>query len=240
MHQIRTVLRAPAGEAPEGGSGASAQPAPSTVQTTPTPAPAVTPAQPAVSKIDPSDPELRKLIAAATKKAGEEAAAAERAKIEEEQRLAKLDVESRAKAEKKKAEDEATAARAEAEKHKAEAAFARGLLSAGLVPQTELAESMALAAVRELVGQGIVWADAVARVGKEHAYLFKGPAPAAPAATVTQPAAAPGTVLAARTRTTGGVEQPAGTAAIVEEDAYRMSPEQWQQVQRDIAAGRRP
>ena len=233
MFGHRTILRAPADGAPEGTGGQAPAPTQSALPLADTPAPPA-PAEPAKPKIDPADPELRKLIAAAVKKAAEESAAAERAKIEEEKKLAQLDAESRAKAEKKKAEDEAAAARAEAEQHKTSAEFARGLLRSGLVPQTDLAESMALAAPKELVSQGAPWAEAVTRVGKEHGYLFKSSAAPAPAAT-------PKTVQDARTLSTGGSSQPGngGNAATVS-NAFDMTPEQWAKAQADIRAGKKP
>jgi hypothetical protein len=183
--------------------------------------------EPPKARLDPSDPELRKLVAAAVRDAAAKAREEERAKLEEEAKLAKLDAESRAKAEAKKSADEATAAKLEADKAKAEAAFTRSLLSTGLVPQTELAESMARAAAQELVATGVPWSDAMAKIGKEHAYLFKPTSAAAPS-TAAAPAQAPVDVNAARTRTTGGAQSPASTSTTTAPvDAMTMTREQW-------------
>lgn len=228
MYGSRSLLRAPAGEAPEG--GASAQPATSAPVATSAPAAQPqAPTQPA-PKIDPADPELRKLIAAAAKDAAEKARVEERAKVEEEKRLAQLGVEERAKAEAKKAEETAAAAKAEAERAKAEAQFARALLTAGYVPQTELAESMAQAAAAELVKQGMPWPEAIRRVGTDHAYLFRSQS-SSPSQT-----AAPAAVHAARTLNAGGATpQPAADATAPPEDAWSMTPEQWAAAQRRLA-----
>ena len=240
MFIARSILRAPTDGAPEG-NGAAPAPSQSALPLDgQQPAPPAAPAEPAKPKIDPSDPELRKLVQAAAKKAVEEAAAAERAKIEEEKKLAQLDAESRAKAEKKKAEDEAASAKAEAEKAKAEAAFTRSLLAADLAPQTELAESMALAAAKELVAQGVPWADAVTRVGKEHAYLFKSraAAPAAAAPSGDSQPASPSAVHAARNLTVGGSAAPSNAGgAQVPTDAFAMNREQWEKELARIKAG---
>lgn len=185
---------------------------------------------PAAPRIDPADPELRKLIAAAAKDAAEKARVEERAKVEEEKRLAQLGVEERAKAEAKKAEETASAAKAEAERAKAEAQFARALLAAGIVPQTELAESMAQAAAAELVKQGMPWPEAIKKVGTDHAYLFRTQAPS------PQAPAAPATVHAARTLNAGGAApQPTADQSAVPEDAWSMTPEQWAAAQRRVA-----
>lgn len=247
MFRFRTVLRAPTDGTPEGGGAAAPAPTQTPTQSAlPLTEQPPAPAEPAKSKIDPADPELLKLVREASKKAAEEARTAERAKIEEEARLAKLDAENRAKEEKRKAEGDAATAKAEAEKAKVEAAFTRGLLVANLVPQTELAESMALAAAQELVKQGVPWADAVKRVGTEHAYLFRQTAaPAQPAAAApggaapAQPASSPSTVQAARTLTTGTSQPTSGGAAPVVVNAFDMSPEQWAKAQLEIRQGRR-
>ena len=150
MHRFRTMLRSPAGEAPEGSGTAPATAAGQTALPL-QPAESAAPPQaapPAPPPIDPSHPELRKLIAAAAKDAATKAAADERAKIEEEARLAKLDAESRAKAEAKKAEDAAAAAKAEAEQHKTAAEFARELAQLVITAMPENAEYLYSMCVR--------------------------------------------------------------------------------------------
>jgi hypothetical protein len=237
MQRFRTMmLRAPAGDAPEGGAPASGQtpaapPAAPPAAAAPAGAPAAPPAtaQPAADPL--ADPrvqaELKRVRDEAAKKARDEAKAA----ADEEKRLEKLAVEDRAKEEARKANEAKTAAEKLAADRASEAAMLRAMNAKGMSPQDEDAEQMIAAAAKRLVDAGSTWDAALASVAQSKAYLFKQPVAPVPAAPVAgQPApASPAAVHDARTLNAGGVQQPTnGGAAPVVEDANKMTHEQWQ------------
>lgn len=150
-----------------------------------------------------------------------------KADLAEAARLEKLSVEERARTEAAAAKAEAAAAKGAATKATNEASFLRSLLGAGLQPQDEMCEQMALQGARLLAGEGQpITIDILKRLAAEKHYLFKPPdsAPAAPVGGTANPAE----LQAARTLNTGAPAQPAsGGAAAAVVDARDMSRATW-------------
>lgn len=124
--------------------------------------------------------EMAKQSKAAADAAAASTEARVKAQLAEEQRLAQLGVEERAKAEAAAAKGAATKAANDAAAAKAELAFSRQLQRAKLVPASEIAESMARTVAQGYAGEGQeITEEHIAKVKAEHAYLFAGAVAAA-------------------------------------------------------------
>lgn len=217
-NRYRSILRAPEGDAPAGGTTSAPSGA----------APAATAPPPAANPLD--DPAVKAAIKAAEKSA-REAAKAEAAKAaEDEKRLAQLDAEARAKAEKAAAEKERDAAREEAKAARLELEVARSMAALELKPQDDEAAALATGLAQKLVDAGTSWADAFSEVAKTRGYLFaktgsqSQPAPTQQQTTRT-PGSTPAQVAAARTATTGPTAPPTDQQQPRVADAYALDDE---------------
>jgi len=168
-------------------------------------------------------------MAETDKRARQEAEKKIREEIAETARLEKLTVEERARQEATIAKGAATKAENLAAEHKAENAFLRSLLGAGLQPHDDDCMAMAWLNAKRMVGEGQpVTAETLSQLRAQKPHLFKSgaaaPAPDPAPAHVRNPAE----VLAARNLTTEPAAPgaaPSGPAA--PEDAFSMNDEQW-------------
>lgn len=135
--------------------------------------------------------EMAKQSKVAADSASAAAEARVKAQLAEEQRLAQLGVEERAKAEAAAAKGLATKAANEAKAARDELTFSRQLQRAKLVPASEIAESMARTVAQEYAGEGQeITEEHIAKVKAEHSYLFASTTTAAPGSNPAAVAAA--------------------------------------------------
>lgn len=174
--------------------------------------------------------EIDRRMGETDKRARAEAEKKVRDEIAEQARLDKLSVEERARQEAATAKGAATKAENAAAEARAENAFLRSLLGAGLQPHDDDCMAMAWNAAKRLAGEGQpVTAETLLKLKAEKSHLFKSSSStAAPAATN------PAEVLASRSLTT----QPAGPAGggsgptSTPENAFDMTKEQWEAVKK--------
>ncbi len=169
--------------------------------------------------------EMDRRMGETDKRARAEAEKKVRDEIAEQARLEKLSVEERARQEAASAKGAATKAENAANEARAENAFLRSLLGAGLQPHDDDCMAMAWNAAKRMAGEGQpVTGETLTRLRSEKPHLFKSSS-AAPA---PEPVRNPAEVLAARSLTT----EPAAPGAAapgssVPEDAFKMTDEQW-------------
>jgi len=239
-------------DAPAGGGGTPAPPAPAAppapgagAPAPPAPAaePAKTPAQLPLVSVDLNAPEVQAAIKEAARSAAKEAAEkarkealdAAKAEAEEEKRKATLTAEQAAKEAAAKAEREATEAKTLASAARREAELLRGMQRAGMTAQSDVAEKVIAGQVEAEVAGGATIEAALEKVKSEHGYLFKqpaapAPAPAAPVETPSSPAAVAAAANLSTAPTTPASPPRAGTPTM--KDARDLSPEEFR---REIA-----